>query len=124
MNPKLWKRLEREADEEVAAVLRRLPAAVHESVREIPIVFEAYPSDDMVEDGVEPDLLGLFVGDAYAEDGQHPALRQIYLFLLNIWDDAAEDPAEYRTQVRQTLLHEIGHYLGLEEEDLEERGLE
>jgi len=42
----------------------------------------------------------------------------------NIWREAEEDEDAYRREVRATLLHELGHYLGLEEIDLEDCGLE
>ena len=49
---------------------------------------------------------------------------QILLFLANLWDYADGDEALFREEVRTTYLHELGHYLGLDELDLEERGLE
>ena len=50
-------------------------------------------------------------------------LTWILLFLENLWDFAGEDEEIFRQEVRTTYLHELGHYLGLEEIDLEERGL-
>jgi predicted Zn-dependent protease with MMP-like domain len=49
---------------------------------------------------------------------------QIILFLENIWDVAETDEKLFRDEVRTTFLHELGHYLGLDEDDLTERGLE
>jgi predicted Zn-dependent protease with MMP-like domain len=49
------------------------------------------------------------------------------LFLENLWlmiEEEGGDERDFRFEVRTTLLHELGHYLGLNEEDLEERGLE
>jgi len=48
----------------------------------------------------------------------------ITLFLANLRDEAGDDPAIFRQEVRTTLLHEIGHYLGLDEDGLIARGLE
>ena len=76
-------------------------------------------------DDLEPDLLGLFEGssrlDPQAETPDQ--LPHIRLFLDNLWDFAERDPAVYRDEVRTTLLHELGHYLGLDEEDVEALGL-
>jgi predicted Zn-dependent protease with MMP-like domain len=119
-----WDRLVLAAEEEVKAVLGALPGPVRARVKDIPIVMEPAPDRAMVKDGVDPDLMGLFVGDAVEEDGQHPEMTQVFLFLENIWEEAEHDAAEYRQQVRDTLLHEIGHYLGLDEEGLAERDLE
>jgi predicted Zn-dependent protease with MMP-like domain len=49
---------------------------------------------------------------------------QIILFLDNLWDFADRDEGVFRQEVRTTLLHELGHYLGLDEDDLTERGLD
>ena len=119
-----WLRLSLAAEEEVKALLKALPAPVREKVAPIPIVFEAEPSPEMVEDGTDPDLMGLFLGNAYEEGGLHPEPTQILLFLRNIWEEVEHDTAEYRLEVRKTLLHEIGHFLGLGEDDLGIRDLE
>jgi predicted Zn-dependent protease with MMP-like domain len=77
-----------------------------------------------VADGVDPDLLGIFLGDPLAIEGENPTPREIVLFVANLWEDAAHDLDEYLEQVRTTYLHEIGHALGLEEDDMVVRGLE
>ncbi len=45
------------------------------------------------------------------------------MFYENLWDFAEEDEKVYRDEIRITFLHELGHYLGLGEQDIEERGL-
>jgi predicted Zn-dependent protease with MMP-like domain len=121
---RLWFRLQQAADEEVRGLLGALPSHLREQVRQLPVVFEPCPGPDLVEDGLDSDLLGLFVGDAFDEAGNDPVPAEIILFLENLWEEAGHDTAEYRRQVRTTLLHEIGHYLGLEEDDLVLRDLE
>ncbi|MBL9137881.1 MAG: metallopeptidase family protein, partial [Verrucomicrobiales bacterium] len=60
-----------------------------------------------------------------AEDGHHSALpSQILLFLENLWEFSEEDEEIFLDEVQTTYLHELGHYLGLDEIDLEERGLD
>lgn len=78
----------------------------------------------MIEDGLDPDLMGLFTGNAISESDPAPVPLQIYLYLRNIWDEAEHDQRAYRKEVRRTLLHEVGHYLGLDEDDLAERDLD
>ena len=51
-------------------------------------------------------------------------LVRIRLWLGNILDYAGGDPAIFREEIRTTLLHEIGHVLGWDEDDLEARGLD
>ena len=97
------------------------------AARELPVVLMSRPSRDMVrEDGLDPDLLGLFVGPTLAEGGEgpDPLPPEILLFLDNLWDYAEGDVDVFREEVRVTYYHELGHYLGLEEGDLEARGIE
>jgi len=114
------------AKEIVAATQRRLPAAVREPALAVPVCFEPAPSPDILAEGWEPDILGLFVGQPHNADSgdPHPLPPQILLFLENIWDCAEGDERIYRDEVRLTYLHELGHYLGWDEADLETRGLD
>ncbi|MCX7591874.1 MAG: metallopeptidase family protein [Kiritimatiellae bacterium] len=117
-------RLIHAAETEVRAVLTALPEQIRTKLKDVPICFEPSPTKEMISNGVDPELLGLFVGHEYEESNQYPEVRQIFLFVENIWEEANHDPTDYRAQVRLTLLHEIGHYLGLEEDELGVRGLE
>jgi predicted Zn-dependent protease with MMP-like domain len=112
------------AEEEVNRILEALPPELRARAEPIPLVYDARSIEALDADGVG-DTLGLFVGENMLEAGQGsgglPA--QIILYLENIWWEAEEDDAIFRQEVRATLLHELGHYLGLEEIDLEERGL-
>jgi predicted Zn-dependent protease with MMP-like domain len=114
------------AKAEVKATLASLPAAIKKEVLHLPITFERIPSAEMIEDGIDADTLGLFLGDALPDmaSGYDPLPPQILLFLDNLWDYCAGDESAYRQEVRATLLHELGHYLGLDETDLEARGLD
>lgn len=111
------KRLEKLAADEVAAVLAALPEPLAEPARKVPVIFEAQPDQD-------DDLLGLFIGSELAREGDDPLPPQIILFLENIRDEAEDNGRTFRNEVRITYLHELGHYLGLGENDLFERGLE
>ncbi len=114
------------ASEVVAATQKRLPAAVREQALAVPVCFEPRPGDDILAEGWEPDILGLFVGRAHADEtlGVEPLPAQILLFLDNLWDYAEGDKGVYRDEIRITYLHELGHYLGWDESDLEARGLD
>lgn len=123
--PGNWKRLLTLAQEEVTATLSGLPAQLRDEARAVPVAFEPRPSAELVADGIEPDTLGLFQGEDFphAESGS-PLPAHITLYLENLWDFAGADEESFREELRTTLLHELGHYLGLDEDDLEERGLE
>jgi predicted Zn-dependent protease with MMP-like domain len=121
-----WQRLASIAAEELAALLKRLPSALRDKAERLPVTLESVPSREAVQDGIEPDTLGLFVGESFSQfaETDYPLPPQIILYLENIWDESDGDDAKYRHEVRQTLLHEFGHYLGLDESALEERNLE
>jgi len=121
-----WQELHALALEEVEATLASLPAPLRDRAQALPVTFERRPNAAYRRDGIEPDTLGLFVGPefAYEETTALPLPPQIILFLENIWDLAEADEEFFREEVHTTLLHELGHYLGLDEDDLSERGLE
>ena len=119
-----WQRLLSLAQREVEDTLAVLPAPVRRQAAPLPVSYEARPERNRLNDEYDPDLLGLFVGAALAEPDESPLPPQIILFLENLWDFAEEDVEFFREEVRTTYLHELGHYLGLDEIDLEERGLE
>jgi predicted Zn-dependent protease with MMP-like domain len=120
-----WAHLLALAESEVNRTTQSFPSALRDKVRQVPISFERWPDKALQKDGIEPDTLGLFVGEPFSETGTTtaPLPAQVILFLENIWEMAEGNQAMYREEVRATLLHEVGHYLGLDENDLDERGL-
>jgi predicted Zn-dependent protease with MMP-like domain len=121
-----WKQLLALATEEVGETLETLPAGLRQEASQVHVRYESVPGPELTEDGIEPDTLGLFVGNTYADGGVSagPYPTRIFLFLENLWEFADGDEAIYREEIRRTMLHELGHYLGLDEEDLTDRGLE
>jgi predicted Zn-dependent protease with MMP-like domain len=121
-----WQQLQALALKEVETILAELPAPLRERARALPVTFERLPNAAHRRDGIEPDTLGLFVGPEIAEveSTAMPLPPQIILFLENLWDFAEADEEAFRDEVHTTYLHELGHYLGLNEDDLFERGLE
>lgn len=113
------------AQEEVRATLAELPDELRERALTLPVVYERVPSAELIEDAIEADTLGLFVGEAFpdGEGGPSPLPAQIILFLENLWDFAEGDEETYLDEVHTTYIHELGHYLGLNEDELDERGL-
>ncbi len=121
-----WEHLQVIAAAEVEAILAQLPAPLAGRAAALPVTFERLPNEFHLQDGVEPDTLGLFVGPEYALEA-HDALPQppqIILFLENLWGFSDCEEEIFREEVRTTYMHELGHYLGLDEDDLFDRGLE
>ena len=119
-----WEKICAAASEEIEETLAALAEPLRERARQLPVAFERIPNAGLQADGIEPDTLGLFTGAEFAEEGQIPLPSQIILFLENLWDMAAGDAKIFREEVRTTFLHELGHYLGLDEDELRKRGLE
>jgi predicted Zn-dependent protease with MMP-like domain len=119
-----WEKLCAVAAGEIEATLEELPAPLCARAAKLPVTFEPHPNAGLQADGIEADTLGLFTGAEFVEEETMPMPPQIILFLENIWDVAEANEKHFREEVRTTFLHELGHYLGLDENELTERGLE
>lgn len=119
-------RLTQIAADVVGAAQRQLPPEIRPLARGVAVHYERTPAADVLAEGFEPDILGLFTGTPHgAELAQdNPAPPQILLYLDSLWDYAGEDLEVFREEVRLTYLHELGHYFGWDEDDVAARGLE
>lgn len=110
----------------VGAAQRQLPPELRQLARGVIVHYESVPSDDVIAEGFEPDILGLFSGDEHGTELQRdtPMPPQILLYLENLWDFAEKDADVFREEVRTTYLHELGHYFGWNEDDIAARGLD
>ena len=126
----------------VAEVLHGLPEAYQQAVQEVAIYVEDEPSTELkLELGMPPeeDLFGLYTGTALTErsvetDFDLPPQIQIFRgplkrYALELAEPAQDglDAAEpidlvLRREIRVTLLHELGHHFGLDEDQLEALG--
>ena len=122
---KNWSECLAHAEREVASVIDSLPPALRKEAREVTVSYERKPAAALIAEGIEEDTLGLFVGSALPESiHAAPIPQQIILYLENILEMGEGDLESFREDVRETFLHELGHYLGLDEDGLIERGLE
>ena len=105
-------------EDHVRAALDSLPAEIAAALRNIAVVVRDENADD-------PDLLGLYEGVPLPERGNDtgalPDTITIYRCPL---EAEFPDPRELQREIRITVLHEIGHYFGLDEERLAELGYE
>lgn len=110
----------------VGGAQRQLPPEIRALARHVAVHYEAAPAPDVLAEGFEPDILGLFTGNPHGTDltQPDPAPPQILLYLENLWEFAGEDSEIFRDEVRLTYLHELGHYFGWDEDDLAQRGLD
>jgi predicted Zn-dependent protease with MMP-like domain len=103
-----------------------LPDKVTRVLQNLDVVVERWPSPDLLADlgDAHPEeLLGLYAGVPLPDrEGGLPQLPDlIYLFQRPI-ERRCRTQQEVVEEVRVTLLHEVGHYFGLDEEDLERQG--
>ena len=109
----------------VVETLHHLPSALREAARQVPVCFEDVRADALVEDGLDPGILGLLVGAHRHEHANDPGPPpQIILYLENILEESKDAGTSFAEEVRRTYLHELGHYLGLDEDALAERDLD
>ena len=103
-------------EDHVRAALDELPPHIAEALENIAVVVE----DENPED---PDLLGLYHGVPLPERGDMagalPDKISIYRIPL---EETFADPAELREEIRITVLHELAHYFGLDEDRIAELG--
>jgi len=113
-----------EFEEAIHSGRERLPGMLRDRLDEVPVVVEDLPPRAILthtEGGdLTPDLLGLFVGRNIREEsvfevpGIPPA---IYLYKRNL-ERACPSREELVAEIETTLYHELGHYLGFEEDEL------
>lgn len=126
MRQEQWNRLVEVADATVRQTLATLPEEIRSEANRLPVILEGRPSRALCDDGIGSDTLGLFTGNAYPDgiSGCDPIPVQIILYLENLWEYVDEDEERFCEEVQTTFLHELGHYLGLDESDLQDRDLE
>lgn len=112
------------------AALEDIPEAVRRYLSNVPITVEDLPSDEDLAGGdppLSPTILGLFRGAPYGQKSSADPWSHfpsaIVLYQRNL-ERAVADRAELEAQIAVTLIHEVGHFLGLNEEELEARGLD
>ena len=105
-------------EDHVRAALDSLPVELVQAMRNVAVVVEEENNDD-------PDLFGLYEGVPLPERGDDAgALPDRIAIYRRPLEDEFRDPQELRREIRITVLHEIGHYFGLDEDRLTELGYE
>jgi predicted Zn-dependent protease with MMP-like domain len=111
----------------VARALAGIPDPFREALAEVAIVIDDEPTvDQRRENQLGPDemLYGLYEGVPRIEYGadRSGALNRITLFRLPLEEDFA-DPAELAEEVRVTVIHELAHHLGIDDDRLDQLGV-
>jgi predicted Zn-dependent protease with MMP-like domain len=109
----------------VAEALASLPGRFRKAMSNIAIIVEDEPSDELLEEmEIEPGetLFGLYQGLPLTERGWHygNTLPDRILLFQGPHEREAEDEDDLIASIAETLIHEIGHYFGLSEEEIED----
>ena len=119
----------KEFEKLVLAELEALPEAFQEALENIAIVVEDWPDRATMREfgvGRRDELFGAYLGTPLPEraaDYGNTLPDKICIYQKPL-ENFCRDEQELREQVHITLLHEIGHYFGLDEDRLAELGYE
>ena len=110
--------------------IQQLPERIRDALQNVELSVKDFPGEEDTAPGdprLSPLLLGVFLGNSLAQQSVHdpwstalPA--RILIFQSNI-ERASPTREELIHQIRVTVFHEVGHYLGLNEEEIHGRGL-
>jgi predicted Zn-dependent protease with MMP-like domain/Tfp pilus assembly protein PilF len=121
-----WAITEAEFEKIADKALREIPPRARELLQNVPIMIADYPTVEIIADGMDPRMMGFFSGVPYPDKsniaGQAPHLDCIFLYQRNI---ERESPTRevMLDEIRTTVLHETGHFFGLDDDELDEIGL-
>ncbi|MEM1072178.1 MAG: metallopeptidase family protein [Planctomycetota bacterium] len=122
-------------DRRVEDAISGLPVHLQRLIEsELPVIVLDRPTPMMCRDlGIDPDegdeMLGLHTGvmetERSVEQTELPTV--IHLFRIGLREHCRDeagriDPAMLDEEIRTTMLHELGHHFGLEEDDLDQLG--
>jgi predicted Zn-dependent protease with MMP-like domain len=104
-------------EDHVRRALDSLPPELAKAVANIEISIEE-------EDREDPDVFGLYEGTPLPERGDWAGEipDRIRIFRRPLVDEFGDDPAVLEDEIRITVLHELAHYFGIDEDRLDELG--
>ena len=108
----------------VAEALKTIPKRFRDAMQNIAIVVEDEPDPELLDE-MEADeddtLFGLYIGTPLTERqwAQGPVLPDRIILFQASHEREAEDEDDLIVSIAETLIHEIGHYFGLSEEEIE-----
>jgi predicted Zn-dependent protease with MMP-like domain len=112
----------------VAEALEDIPEPFHAHLETVSVVIEDEPSAELLREmGLNPHrdtVFGLYEGTPLAERALDETLvlpDRITIFFRPLVR-SFRTPAAIRREVRKTVIHELGHYFGLEDDDIEAEG--
>jgi predicted Zn-dependent protease with MMP-like domain len=104
-------------EDHVARALESLPPELQQAVRNVEIAIEELHPED-------PDLFGLYEGTPLPDRGDWAGSLpdRIRIFRRPLVEEFGDDPAVLEDEIRITVLHELAHYFGIDEDRLDDLG--
>ena len=112
----------------IEEALDTLPGEIRIRMENVTVVVEEEPTDDQIEHaGLDPagdTLFGFYEGSPLSERSHDFAMvlpDRITLFYRPLIE-TFRCPSEIREQIRRTVVHEVAHFLGLDDDEIERLG--
>jgi predicted Zn-dependent protease with MMP-like domain len=111
----------------VHAAIEELPQQFKDHLKNVAVIIEDYPSEELLDEmemSEDETLFGLYDGVPLTERGHFdvPLYPDRILIFQRPIEEACDTPEQIQEEVRITLIHEIAHFFGFDDESLEERG--
>jgi predicted Zn-dependent protease with MMP-like domain/Tfp pilus assembly protein PilF len=124
--PPPWHMSNAEFEQVAEKAMAELPPEVLARLENVPVLVEDLPDPHLVEEGYDPRLLGLFSGVALPNKShvtdQGAVIDTVHLYQKNLERQSA-DREQLLEEIRITVLHETAHFFGLDDDELDQRGL-
>jgi predicted Zn-dependent protease with MMP-like domain len=110
----------------VDQAIRELPAEFRKRLKNVVVIVEDRPSEELLDDLEIPSghiLFGLYEGTPLTERGFDTPLHpdRIWIFQRPI-EEECESEGEIMEEIKTTIIHEVAHFFGLDDEYLEDLG--
>ena len=111
----------------IGDVIRELPEEFRKKLNNVAIIVEDYPSAELIERmslGPDDTLFGLYEGVPLTERGffEEPLYPDRILIFQRAIEDECDSPEEVKDELKTTLVHEVAHFFGMDDDYLVEIG--
>jgi predicted Zn-dependent protease with MMP-like domain len=110
-----WDQLRAQVEKVIERTIESLPGPIRDQAQKIQTVLDDWPPED------DDEMLGQFHG--FEADYVSETLGPLFIFVGPLYLLCQEENLDFEDEVRITYLHELGHFLGMDEDELEDRGL-
>src|SRR5215470_4307799 len=120
--------MERKAFEQlIREAVSELPAEFRDRLQNVAIIVEDYPSEELKKQmdlSPHETLFGLYEGVPLTERGffEQPLYPDRILIFQRALEDEFDSPDELKEEVKTTLVHEVAHFFGIDDDYLEKLG--